>query len=36
MLEKISDGTVRVYKSKIKSKMGLEKDTNLEDILKQI
>ena len=36
MLEKISDGTVRVYKSKIKAKMGLEKDTNLEDILKQI
>lgn len=36
MLEKISDGTVRVYKSKIKSKMGLEKDTSLEDILKQI
>lgn len=36
MLEKISDGTVRVYKSKIKAKMGLEKDTNLEDTLKQI
>ena len=36
MLEKISDGTVRVYKSKIKTKMGLDKDRNLEEVLSTI
>lgn len=36
MLEKISDGTVRVYKSKIKSKINLNKDENLENVLNSI
>lgn len=36
MLEKISDGTVRVYKSKIKSKMGIGKQKNIEEVLNTI
>lgn len=35
-LEKITDGSVRVYKSKIKTKMGLTKEDNLDLFLKKI
>lgn len=36
VLEKITDGSVRVYKSKIKSKLGLKKDESLIEFLKSI
>lgn len=36
VLEKITDGSVRVYKSKIKSKLGLKKDESLVEFLKSI
>lgn len=36
ILEKISDGSVRVYKSKLKTKLGLKKDDNLEHYLNNI
>lgn len=36
LLEKMSEGTVRVYKTKIKTKLGLQKNENLNDFLENI
>lgn len=36
LLSKVTDKSVRVYKSKIKSKLSLNKEENLEDFLKKI
>lgn len=36
LIENIADGTIRVYKTKIKSKIGLEKDENLSSFLNNL